>query len=98
MPNTEIPPLAIATGEFAAHPVSGPLALLMRPRRYLASICVARADTSLTDHLRKVFRIKYAADALGVGGTGSGGMPRALWSGRLQPERDETEELGLRAA
>lgn len=26
MPNTEIPPLAIATGEFAAHPVSGALA------------------------------------------------------------------------
>ena len=25
-------------------------------------------------------------------------MPHRLWSGRLQPERDKAEELGLRAA
>lgn len=36
MPNTEIPPLAIATGEFAAHPVSGPLA------NYFSAIWVHR--------------------------------------------------------
>jgi hypothetical protein len=43
--------------------------------------------------------IKYAADALGVDGMGFGAMaPRRSRCGRLQPEGNEAEQFGLRAA
>ncbi len=45
------------------------------------------------------YRIEYAVDALEVDEKGFGAvMPRRLWPGRLQPEGDEAEQLGLRAA
>ena len=44
-------------------------------------------------------QVKYAAYALAVGDMGSrGGTPRRSWPGRLQPERDETEQSGFRTA